>query len=186
MNRFAKIMQLLGWTGAALLTVVWTQGYFVRGETPELGHHSMIALAAACLCVLPRSWTVAYLLLAARGRATRQRAGRPKGEAAPSSTGERAARLRRHALASALFALIALSASFSLGGAILLRRVDPVTHAVAGVIAILLQIFALFLERRALLADSVEMAEMGAMAAMSGAAEADRPAAGAKPVRDLA
>ena len=159
MNRFARIMQLLGWAGAALLTVVWTQGYFVRGETPELGRHTMIALAAACLCVLPRFWTAAYLLLAARGRATRQCAQRPPGEGAPSS--ERAARLRRDALASALFALIALSASFSLGGAILLRRVDPVTHAVAGVVVILSQIVALFLERRALLADGVEMRKMG-------------------------
>lgn len=161
MNRFARIMQLLGWAGTALLTVVWTHGYFVRGETPELGRHTMIALAAACLCVLPRFWTAAYLLLAARGRATRQRANRPAGEDAPSPTGERAARLRRDALASALFALIALSASFSLGGAILLRRVDPGTHAVAGAVAILSQIVALFLERRALLADSVEMRKVG-------------------------
>jgi hypothetical protein len=192
MNRFAKIMQLLGWAGAALLAVVWTHGTFVRGDTPELGRHSMIALAAACLCVLPRCWTIAYLLLAARGRAGLA-TGAPGAviAARPSPTSAHAVRLRRQALAAALFALVGLSVSFSLGGAILLRRVEPVAHAIAGAIAIVLHLVALFFERRALLADGSQMMEtmermkMGERAA-SGAAEADRPGAGGKPASGLA
>lgn len=149
MNRFAKIMQLLGGLGVALLTVVWAQGFIVRGDTPELARHSTIALAAAGLCVLPRFWTIAYLVLAARGRTRRRRAGSMS-----------AAQIRRRALVASGVALVALSGSFALAGAILMRRASPVAHAVAGFVAIACQAAALLLERRALLADAGEMQEL--------------------------
>ena len=88
-NRFAKIMQWLGWAGVALLSVVWAQGFLVRDDTPELARHSMIALAAACLCILPRFWTIAYLALAARGEegARRRGGGACRSPAAPGAGG---------------------------------------------------------------------------------------------------
>lgn len=149
MNRFARIMQALGWIGVALLTVVWSQGFLVRDDTPQLARHSTLALGAALLCVLPRFWTVTYLLLAARGRGA-LRQGAP-------ATGERSARSRRIALVASGVALVGLSGSFALAGAILLRRTSPVVHAIAGFVAVALQVAALILERRALLADAAEM-----------------------------
>lgn len=161
MNRFARIMQALGGLGVALLTVVWVQGFLVRGDAPELARHSMIALAAVLLCVLPRFWTMAYLLLAAGGRAARRRgsAAASAGTAARAA-GERTARVRRLALIASGVALVALAGSFALAGAIVLRRASPIAHAAAGFIAIALQLVALRLERRALLADAEEMAAM--------------------------
>ena len=158
MNRFAKIMQVLGWCGVGLLAVVWGQGFFVRDDAPQLARHSTIALAAAALCILPRFWTAAYLVLAARGRAARRRAA---GSAAPAP--ERSARLRRRAYAAAAIALVGLSGSFVLAGALLLRRASPLAHAAAGILSVAVQVAALMLERRALLADAAEMAEMPEM-----------------------
>lgn len=152
MNRFAKIMQVLGWVGVALLTVVWAQGFVIGDDGPALAQHSTLALAAACLCILPRFWTIAYLTLAARGR-------RAHGGVA----GERAARLRLLALIAAVVAVAALAGSFGLAGAILARRASPLAHAVAGAVGIALQIAALVLERRALLADAEEMTALGAV-----------------------
>lgn len=162
MNRFAKIMQLLGWSGVALLSVVWAQGFLVRDDTPELARHSWIALAAACLCVLPRFWTIAYLGLAARGRRARG-----------AGVGEQAARPRRLALVVSSLAIVGLGGSFALAGAILVHRASPIPHAIAGFIGIALQVAALRLERRALLADAVEMAGMTGLAGPGAA-----PAAG--------
>ncbi len=53
MNRFAKIMQVLGWLGVAVLEIVWAQGFIVRDDPPELARHSAVAILAAGLCVLP-------------------------------------------------------------------------------------------------------------------------------------
>lgn len=158
MNRFAKIMQVLGWGGFALLSLVWAQGFLVRDDTPELARHSMIALAAACLCILPRFWTIAYLALAARGRKARG-----------AGAVERAARLRYLALVASILAVAGLAGSFGLAGAILVKRSSPLPHAVAGFVGIALQIAALLLERRALLADAAAMAEMAGIAAVGAA-----------------
>jgi len=165
MNRFAKIMQVIGWFGAALLVVAWAQGFAVRDDSPQLARHSMIALAAACLCVLARLWTIAYLALAAGGRARRW-----KDEIDAAGT----ARIRSRAVVASLLALAGLGASFALAGAILLRRVSPLSHASAGFIAIALQLVALVLERRALFADRSAMTAMASMAAM------EKPADGAR------
>jgi len=158
-NRFARIMQGLGWTGVALLTVVWAQGFVVRDDAPALAQHSTLALAAACFCILPRLWTIAYLTLAARAR--RRHGGVP---------GERAARLRRLAVVAAVVAIAGLAGSFALAGAILARRASPLPHALVGCVGIALQIAALLLERRALLADAEEMAAMSAVPAPDTAA----------------
>jgi len=162
MNRFAKIMQVLGWAGAALLAVVWAQGFVVSDGAPELARHSAIAIAAACLCTLPRFWTIAYLALAARGRRVQRRSTAGSG---PSATGKRAAWMRRQALIASMLALIGLSGSFALAGATLMHRVSPAAHAAVGFVAIALQIGALLLERRALRADTREMSELARMEA---------------------
>ena len=155
MNRFAKIMQFLGWLGFALLAAVWTQGFFVRDQPPELARHSQLAIAAVGLCILPRFWTLAYLQLAARGRASRRPAG-----ALPSAA-ERFARRRRLATIAAGVALVALAGSFALAGGVVQRRVSPLAHGLAGCVALALQIGALLLERRALLDDAQEMRDSG-------------------------
>ncbi len=152
MNRFARIMQVLGGLGVALLAVVWAQGFLVRDDTPELARHSTLALAAALLCVLPRFWTIAYLLLAARGRAAQRRSA-----AGEVRQHDPSARLRRQAWIASILALGGLAGSFALAGAILLRRSSPLGHALAGALAVTLQVVALVLERRALLADAAEM-----------------------------
>lgn len=145
-------MQVLGGLGVALLAVVWAQGFLVRDNTPELARHSTLALAAALLCVLPRFWTMAYLLLAARGRATKLGGARSATGLPDGSAGR-----RRQAWIASLLALAGLAGSFALAGSILLRRSSPFGHAVAGALAIALQLVALVLERRALLADAAEM-----------------------------
>ncbi|MEO8198375.1 MAG: hypothetical protein ABI689_16810 [Thermoanaerobaculia bacterium] len=177
MNRFAKIMQVLGWLGVAVLTIVWVQGFFVRDNAPELARHSAVAILAASLCVLPRFWTVAYLSLAARGRATRRRRGpgAPTEVASPERL-DRSTRIRRWAIVSSAVALIALSGSFALAGAIVLRRASPVAHALAGLAAIALQVVALAFERRALRADADEMAAMPAAPAIPAPGEGARSA----------
>lgn len=177
MNRFAKIMQVLGWLGVAVLAIVWAQGFVVRDDPPELARHSTVAILAAGLCVLPRFWTVAYLLLAARGRATRRRraAGSPAGAESPASP-DRSTRIRRWAIVSSGVALVALSGSFALAGGILQRRTSPLVHALTGFAAIALQVVALALERRALRADAVEMAAMPATPAIAAPGEPVRGA----------
>ncbi|MEO7793238.1 MAG: hypothetical protein ABIV06_00580 [Thermoanaerobaculia bacterium] len=155
MNRFARIMQFLGWTGSALLAAVWAQGFRVQDGVPELARHSTLALVAALLCVLPRFWTIAYLYLAARGRA-RIHDKQGSGDAA----GRKAARVRRQALAASALALVGLSGSFALAGALLLRHTSPISHAAAGALAVALQVVALVLERRALRVDSEEMRDL--------------------------
>lgn len=167
MNRFAKIMQWLGWAGVVLLSVVWAQGFLVRDDTPELARHSMIALAAACLCILPRFWTIAYLALAARGRKARG-----------TVVGERAARLRHLALVASILAVAGLAGSFGLAGAILVSRASPLPHAVVGFVGLALQIAALLLERRALLADAAAMAEMAGIAVVGAASSPGESARG--------
>lgn len=159
MNRFAKIMQVVGWLGVAVLGAVWAQGFLVSGDAPQLASHSAIAIVAAGLCILPRFWTIAYLLLAARGRATRLRAGGGTETAAAA----RADRTRRLAYLASGIALGALLGSFALAGAVILRRTSPMTHAVVSMAALALQAVALWLERRALLADSTQMAGLQAM-----------------------
>lgn len=158
MNRFAKIMQVLGWLGVALLVGVWAQGFSVSGEAPRLAQHSTIAIVAAGLCILPRFWTIAYLHLAARGRAARRRSG----AAMDAMASARADRLRRLAYLASGMALAGLAGSFALAGAVVLRRTSPMTHAAASLAALALQAVALWLERRALLADSSEMAALQA------------------------
>ncbi len=157
MNRFAKIMQGVGWLGAGLLAVVWAQGFVVRDDAPALARHSTIALAAAALCVLPRLWTIAYLLLAARGRE------KLHGKGKDPSGGPVAALAKRHqrqALFAALFALAGLGGSFALASAILVRHASPLAHSATGLLAVGLQIVALSLERRALFADQSAMGEL--------------------------
>ena len=179
MNRFAKIMQFLGWLGIAVLAVVWAQGFVVRGDTPALARHSTIALAAASLCVLPRFWTMAFLVLAARGRARL----RGRGSKDDTTGGARSAtRIRRRALVASGVALVALSGSFALAGAILMRRASPVAHAIAGFVAIAFQVAALLLERRALLADAGEMQELGRSVERPGSAPAESGPAAGRPV----
>jgi hypothetical protein len=159
MNRFAKIMQVIGWVGVVLLTIVWGQGFMVHDNQPQLARHSTLALAAALLCVLPRFWTIAYLPLAARARRNERRRS-----AVESAGRETSAAHRRRALIAAAVAIVGLSGSFALAGAILLRRVPALAHGIAGVVAIALQLVALMLERRALRADAEEMKELAASA----------------------
>jgi hypothetical protein len=158
MNRFASIMQVIGWVGVVLLTIVWGQGFMVHDDHPQLARHSTLALAAALLCVLPRFWTIAYLPLAARARKAERRRVDASVPAEPSASH------RRRALIAAAVAILGLSGSFALAGAILLRRVPALAHGIAGVVAIALQLVALMLERRALLADAGEMKELAASA----------------------
>jgi hypothetical protein len=160
MNRFARIMQFLGWVGVALLSGMWALGFSVGEDTVLLSRHTAGALAAACLCVLPRFWTIAYLALAARGRARRQ----PSAGGAPATTAGRQASMRRRvrqwANIASIAALVGLAVAFAIAGSVLLRRVSPLVHALSGAGAVALQIVALLLERRALLVDAAEMAEI--------------------------
>ena len=169
MNRFAKVMQLLGWAGAALLTVAWAQGFVAPDDSLELARHSRIALAAACLCILPRFWTMAFLALAARGRKALRKlpvassAAATSGPSSPSNGSVarvRSARLRRLAFVAGVLAVGGLVGTFGLAGAILIHRASPLPHSIAGFVGIALQIAALVLERRALLADAQEMAAL--------------------------
>lgn len=162
MNRYAKIIQGVGWLGTALLMGVWFQGLVVRDDSPQLARHSTFALAAASLCVLAQLWTIAFLLLAAHGR--EKKLGKGRGTIVGPFTVLAKPR-RRYALIAALFALAGLGGSFALAGAILLRHASPVMHAAAGVLAIAFQVVALLLERRALVADQLAMAEMTDLAA---------------------
>jgi hypothetical protein len=157
MNRYARIIQGVGWLGTALLVGVWFQGLTVRDDSPQLARHSALALAAASACVLAQLWTIAFLLLAGHGR--EKRLG--KGKTALGGPLSALAKRRRFpALFTALLALAGLGGSFALAGAILLRHASPVAHAGAGVLAIGLQVLALWVERRALVADRLAMAEL--------------------------
>lgn len=162
MNRFAKIMQVLGWLGVVLLAAVWTQGFFVRDQPLALARHSVLAIAAAGLCILPRFWTLAYLPLAARGRTSRRPGGGSRTDAS--------ARLRRLAMIAGVVALAGVGGSFALAGAVVLRKVTPLAHGLAGGVALALQIGALLVERRALLADAGEMRSLDAAAEPASAA----------------
>ncbi len=59
-----------------------------------------------------------------------------------------------------------------------MRRASPLPHALVGFVGIALQIAALVLERRALLADAAEMAAMSAVPARGTAAGGARRGAG--------
>ena len=161
MNRFARIMQFLGWVGVIALSGVWAQGFAVHEDTPRLARHTAVALVAACLCVLPRFWTMAYLLFAERGRAAQRRKSGAgalySGSVRQLASGRH---LRRWAIFGSATALVGLAGSFALAGSVLLRQVSPALHATAGVGAIALQAVALLLERRALLGDAAEMRQM--------------------------
>jgi hypothetical protein len=169
MNRYARIIQGIGWLGTALLVGVWFQGLAVRDDSPQLARHSMLALAAASACVLAQLWTISFLILAGHGR--EKRLGKEK-ETPGGPLSAVAKRHRRRALFTALFALLGLGGSFALAGAILLRHASPIAHAGAGGLAIGLQIIALLFARRALVSDQLAMAEMTEMTELAARAPA--------------
>lgn len=144
MNRFAKIMQAIGWAAVALWFAVAAQGFLVAEERPELALHTVLALAAAAATVLSRVWSLLFLFLGAERFASAA-----------------ARRARRLALATGLGALGVLSAQFALAGRLLWGSVSASTHAAVGAALVATHLVALVCERRALTQESSSCAVNG-------------------------
>jgi hypothetical protein len=135
MNRYARIMHGVGWLAALLWIGVWMQGRGVETDGPELGLHTLLALAAAAATLLSRAWTAVFLLLG----------GDRFADAA-------ARRSRWVALLLAALALALVAVHFALSGSMLWRRITVLQHALLGGGLILAHVVALGAERRALVA----------------------------------
>ncbi|MEO8276004.1 MAG: hypothetical protein ABI639_07275 [Thermoanaerobaculia bacterium] len=158
MNRFARIMQTIGILGSIALIFVWIQGLEVGDIATNVARHTTLALGAASGCLLSHLWAIAFLGFSARGRRQLLLADNLR---MPDASGQReVARWRRLAVTAAAFAILLLGASFALGGAALLRRVAPAVHAGIGAAAVLAQLVALAVERRALRLDQSQVAAL--------------------------
>jgi hypothetical protein len=146
MNRYARIMQGVGWLAVAVWVAALVQGRRVEADGPDLALHTVLALAAAATTLLPRVWTVVFLLL---------------GGWRFADAGAR--RARNVALAASALALAILAFHFALSGAMLWRRITPSQHAAFGAAVLLSHLAALWCERRALLAR--ERGDAGSFAA---------------------
>jgi hypothetical protein len=135
MNRYARIMQGVGGLAAAIWIAALLQGRRVEADGPDLALHTVLALAAAATTLLPRVWTVVFLLL---------------GSGRFADAGARKA--RNVALALSALALAVLAFHFALSGAMLWRRITPLQHAALGGAVLVSHLLALWCERRALLA----------------------------------
>lgn len=146
MNRFAKIMQAIGWLAAAVWLTTWIQGFRVEGATAALAWHTISSLTAAALTLLSRGWTLSYFLLAARER----RRGAPaQGHSSGRTSAETSA-----ILAELLF-LGWLAVVFASSGQLLWHRIDASTHSMLGLATVALHVAVLLLERRALAREAV-------------------------------
>lgn len=135
MNRFARIMQGVGWAATAAWVVAWAQGFAVEGERSEIAMHTLVALAGAAAALLGRVWTMVFLGL--------RRNLRPE---APLS-------FRAVAIAGTV-SLLFVAATFATSGQILWRRVPPLAHAALGLGLLASHVWALVAERRALREDA--------------------------------
>jgi len=133
MNRFARIMQGVGWLAAVLWVVVWIQGRSIEADGPELGLHTLLALAAAAATLLSRAWTLIFLLLSP-----------------DLSAGAGARRSRALAFAASTIAIAVLAFQFALSGSMLWRSITPEQHAALGGLLLGTHLLALWMEARAL------------------------------------
>ena len=141
MNRYARIMQGVGWLAALLWVAVWTQGRAVEGDGPELGLHTLMALGAAATTLLSRAWTIVFLLLA------------------PDRFADAGARRRRNlALVASTISVVILAFQFALSGSMLWRRITPGEHAALGGLLLASHLVALWSEGRALRARERKLA----------------------------
>lgn len=154
MNRFAKIMQSVGWVAAALWLATWAQGFRVEDAPLALAWHTIGSLTASALTLLSRGWTLSYLLLEIRER----RRGAP-------AAGAGAQRVSAPALAiyTELFFFAWLAGVFALSGQLLWHRITPFTHSLVGLATVVLHVAVLLFERRALARESASMAAAAAL-----------------------
>lgn len=146
MNRFAGIMQAIGWIAAVVWLATWIQGYRVEAALSELAWHTIGSMTAAALSLLARGWTLSYLLLTARDS---------RRAAAPGDPGSRGIAARRVAIVAALLFAAWMIFVFALSGQLLWHRIGPLTHSAVGLVTVILHVVALLLERQALASESV-------------------------------
>lgn len=145
MNRFARIMQVLGWLGVVALGVAAAGGYSVSGEPSTLARHTVAVVVATGPLLLAQLWTLCFLALSAGSR--RSLADR-------SGETETAARSRRRrAIVTSLLAIGLLLATYFVASALLWRRLPPWVHGASAWATVFAQAIALITARRALVAD---------------------------------
>jgi hypothetical protein len=133
---------------ALLATVAFLGAGAYSFFDPQLGEmrlHVLLTLGAVLLLVFPHLWIGLYLF--GTGRAIRREVA--EGRAEPSAAVEASRHLRR-ALPPLLLASLAALATVALGQAILLGTAEPWHHVTAFVVTLLLQAWALLVERQSL------------------------------------
>jgi hypothetical protein len=138
--------------------------YLATSVEGELGHHVLLTLGAALLVVFPHLWTVFYLLTT--GRAVRLEVEEKRASPRVLS---RTRRNRRRALPPALLTAAAALATVMLGQQALVGP-RPWLHPAAFFLALALQLWALWAERRSLWDNAALLAELDAKARATGAA----------------
>ena len=118
---------------------------FFDPQLDEMRLHVLITLGAVLLLVFPHLWIGLYL--AGTGRAIRREVA--EGRAEPSAATEARRHLRR-ALPPLLLASLAALSTIALGQAILAGTAQPWHHLTAFALTLLLQLWALHVERQSL------------------------------------
>jgi hypothetical protein len=118
---------------------------FFDPQLDEMRLHVLLTLGAVLLLVFPHLWIGIYL--AGTGRAIRREVA--EGRAEPSAAAESARHLHR-ALPPLLLASLAALATVALGQSILAGTAQPWHHVTAFVVTLLLQLWALLVERQSL------------------------------------
>jgi uncharacterized membrane protein YphA (DoxX/SURF4 family) len=118
---------------------------FFDPQLDEMRLHVLLTLGAVLLVVFPHLWIGLYLV--GTGRAIRREVA--EGRAEPSAAAESRRHLRR-ALPPLLLASLAALSTIAFGQAILAGTAQPWHHLTAFVVTLLLQLWALQVERQAL------------------------------------
>ncbi len=157
MNRFARILQTIGWLGVLGLAGAAIGGRGAAEEPSRLAWHTTVVVAATAPLLLAHLWTLGYLWSSARSRRS---ITSPED---PEELSSRAARsIARAAIATAL---ILLFATYLLARALLWRELPPWLHGAAAWTTLVAQMVALLAARRALALD--DRAQRSADAALS-------------------
>lgn len=118
---------------------------FFDPRLDEMRLHVLLTLGAVLLLIFPHLWIGLYLF--GTGRAIRREVA--EGRAEPSAAAEAGRHLRR-ALPPLLLASLAALSTIALGQAILAGTAQPWHHVTAFVVTLLLQLWALLVERQSL------------------------------------
>lgn len=132
------VLATLAFLGAGLYS-------FFDPQLEELRLHVLLTLGAVLLLVFPHLWIGLYLF--GTGRAIRREVA--EGRAQPDAAAESRRHLRR-ALPPLLLASLAALATVALGQGILAGTARPWHHVAAFVATLLLQLWALLVERQSL------------------------------------